>query len=334
MNISIGLDQSFNFDLFIKKSNTFSYLDSRSKHTQQVFRGVIITLVHRIRKICTDYHKFYYHCNLLFSRLLDKGYNAKLLQNIIRTFSNIDRESILQYKTKDNSDLFSKSIFFITTYDKRIFNSSLIYKNVWDNSINNDSFLKKFIFKTIYKNNINFNSYYVNNFFVPFSSNSYKKCNDIYCTICHYANTNITLENTLNLPILIPSLSSCNSLNCIYIIKCNKCSKFYVGQTSRTAKVRLKEHLYKIKYFTKVSNNESLFEDKMSSSKDSEILYRHFAFEHNLETDFSFQVFATNVIYYRLRLENDLILILNTRTPLGLNTNSDLNLFNFEPYIT
>ena len=283
------------------------------------------------RKICTDYHRFCYHCNLLFSRLLSKGYNAKLLQNIIRSFSNTVRESLLKYKLKDNSNLFSKSIFFITTYDKRIFNSSSIYKNVWDNSINNDSFLKKFIFKTIYKNNINFNSYYVNNFFIPFSSNSYNKCYDVHCTICKFANTNITLDNTFNVPILIPSLSSCNSLNCIYIIKCNKCSKFYVGQTSRSTKIRIKEHIYKIKYFIKLYNNNSLFEEKISLSKDSEILYRHFASKHNLESDFSFQVFATDVIYYRLRLENDLILILNTRNPLGLNTNSDLNLFNFEP---
>ena len=43
LNISLGFDHSFNFDLFIKKTNTFSYLDSRSNHTIQVFRGVIIT---------------------------------------------------------------------------------------------------------------------------------------------------------------------------------------------------------------------------------------------------------------------------------------------------
>jgi hypothetical protein len=333
LNISLDLDFGFNFDLFIKKTNTFSYLNSKSNHTLQVFRGVIITLVHRIRKICSDYHMFFYHANLLFSRLLEKGYNPKLIQNIIRSYSNVDRKSLLSYKTKNVSTIFDNSIFYITTFDKRIFNSSNLLKNIWACSIDNNSFLKKFIFKTIYKNNINFNSYYVNNFFIPFSSESFKNCQEPTCNICKYANTSIILNNSLNLPLLIPSPSSCHSLNCIYIINCTRCSKFYVGQTSRSIKVRIKEHLYKIKYFINLNLNFGNLEDKISSNKDTEILYRHFASNHNLEQDFKFQVFSTNVISYRHRLENDLILILNTRSPLGLNTVSDLYINNFEPYL-
>jgi len=68
------------------------------------------------------------------------------------------------------------------------------------------------------------------------------------------------------------------------------------------------------------------------SHKDTEILYRHFASDHNLDQDFKFQVFSTNIVSYRHRLENDLILILNTRSPFGLNTMSDLYINNFEPY--
>lgn len=332
LNLSLNLDYSFNFDLFIKKTNTFAYLNSKSNHTLQVFRGVIITLVHRIRKICSDYHMFFFHSNLLFSRLLDKGYNPKLIQSIIRSYSNIDRESLLSYNLKNVNNLFKNSIFFITTFDKRIFNSSYLYKNVWANSIDNNSFLKKFIFKTIYKNNINFNSYYVNNFFIPYSSESFKNCQDLNCKICKYANNNIILSNTFNLPLLIPSESSCNSINCVYIISCTKCSKFYVGQTSRSIKVRIKEHLYKIKYFINLFLINCNFEEKLMSHKDTEILYRHFASDHNLDQDFKFQVFSTNFVSYRHRLENDLILILNTRSPFGLNTMSDLYINNFEPY--
>ena len=332
LNVSLDYNFNFNFDLFIKKTNTFAYLDSRSNHSLQVFRGVIITLVHRIRKICTDFHRFYYQCNLLFLRLLNKGYNPNLIQNIIRSFSTKERHSLLTYKIKNKSN-FSKSIFFITTFDKRIFNSSLIYKNVWENSIDNNSFLKKFIFRTIYKNNINFNSFYVNNFFIPFSSNSFNICNDINCTVCKHANTSINLDNSFKLPLLIPSKSSCLSTNCIYILKCNKCSKFYVGETSRSIKVRIKEHLYKIKYFMKLSSNSSSFEEKISKHGDTQILYRHFSVNHNLEKDFSFQIFISNIIHYRLRLENDLILILNTCSPFGFNTMTNLKLYNFETYV-
>ena len=66
LNISLNPDYSFNFDLFIKKTHTFAYLDCRSNHSRHVFRGIIITLILRIRKICTDFSRFYYHCNMLF----------------------------------------------------------------------------------------------------------------------------------------------------------------------------------------------------------------------------------------------------------------------------
>jgi len=61
------------------------------------------------------------------------------------------------------------------------------------------------------------------------------------------------------------------------------------------------------------------------SNKDSEILYIHFASKNNLEQqDFRFQFFSTNIISYRHRLKNDLILILKTCSSRGLNNISDL----------
>ena len=53
----------------------------------------------------------------------------------------------------------------------------------------------------------------------------------------------------------------------------------------------------------KLSSNKTLFEDKMSTHKDTEILYRHFALNHNLAEDFSFQIFAINVLHYRINFE-------------------------------
>ena len=108
----------------------------------------------------------------------------------------------------------------------------------------------------------------------------------------------------------------------------------YVGQTSRTVKIRIKEHLAKIKLFKKLYSDNVAFEKNIILCKDSEVLYRHFAIDHDINLDFSFQVFVTNLCIYRLRLENDMILILNTRSPFGLNTMSILNVHNFEPYIS
>ena len=45
----------------------------------------------------------------------------------------------------------------------------------------------------------------------------------------------------------------------------------------------------------------------------------HFNLENHNISDISFQIFINNFIVYRTRLEEDLIILLNTREPLGMN---------------
>ena len=66
---------------------------------------------------------------------------------------------------------------------------------------------------------------------------------------------------------------------------------------------------------------------------DTEILYTHFSKkDHSLETDFSFQIYISNIKNYRLRLETDLIYIFNTQHPGGLNTQSNFYHYYNETY--
>ncbi len=53
---------------------------------------------------------------------------------------------------------------------------------------------------------------------------------------------------------------------------------------------------------------------------------------HNIEKDFSFQVFISNCKYYRHRLESDLIIMFNTLKPNGLNCILSNNLDSLENY--
>ena len=43
--------------------------------------------------------------------------------------------------------------------------------------------------------------------------------------------------------------SSCDSINVIYIICCKLSNAFYIGQTSRSVKKRINEHIYSINSF-------------------------------------------------------------------------------------
>ena len=143
------------------------------------------------------------------------------------------------------------------------------------------------------------------------------------------------MSNKSELPILIPSISSCTSKNCIYFIKCNKCNLYYIGETSRQISIRIQEHLYKINYCIKLKNiqDKSKLKNFFENCNKSVALYKHFMINHNLQEDFSFQVFISNCKYFRLRLETDLILIFNTCIPQGLNSILSNNLESLNSYL-
>ena len=108
-----------------------------------------------------------------------------------------------------------------------------------------------------------------------------------------------------------------------------KCKKSYIGESSRSALIRLKEHIYKILLYKK---KHIILKD--SNYNDSEILYNHFKdSEHDLNLHFRFQIICHDIVNYRNRLETDLIYIFNTKSPSGLNTQTIFKNFYFEPYI-
>ena len=41
---------------------------------------------------------------------------------------------------------------------------------------------------------------------------------------------------------------NCQTYNIVYVIRCTKCAKLYIGETGRTLDTRFKEHLADIKY--------------------------------------------------------------------------------------
>ncbi len=100
LSISFNLDRSLNFNLYIKPTFTGSYLNINSNHPKHVFKGIVISQVSRIRRNCTDDHNFYKHTTNLLNYLLKKGFNYNLITNIIRSFYNINRHTLIDYKIK------------------------------------------------------------------------------------------------------------------------------------------------------------------------------------------------------------------------------------------
>ena len=152
------------------------------------------------------------------------------------------------------------------------------------------------------------------------------------CKTCKYSNSNFFLENKLRIPIFIPQKSTCTSKNCIYIINCKKCNLFYAGETSRAFKTRFSEHLYRINYLKKSLDDLHKIDKFNSNNVNCKLLYEHFSSDHNLEEDLRFQIFASNIIEFRKRLETDLMYVLNTLHPSGLNSASSFVLNSIKNY--
>ncbi len=167
---------------------------------------------------------------------------------------------------------------------------------------------------------------------VPFKEESYFPCTRHLCKICPYALNFKYLFNFKTENFYLPHPTTCNSKNIIYFIHCLKCKLSYIGQSSRTASIRINEHIVKIKKYKENYKKRITNKDK-DIYNDSEILYNHFKYDdHDFNIHFKFQIICKNIINYRLRLETDLICIFKTTTPHGLNTITDNYDHLFEPY--
>ena len=330
--ISLNRFGFLDFNLYIKPTNTFCYLSVLSNHPSFICREIPKSLIYRIRRICSKKRDFYYHTSILHKNLLKRGYSSNNILPLIRKFAELDRSTLIPYKTKQN--FLDNNILFGLNFDRFLPNLSSFTIQTWHNSIDSNSLLKKVLFKCFYKINLNLNSYFVNNIPCPIASGYFKKCSNSKCTVCSLANTDNILFNKYNIPILIPSFSTCTSESPIYLITCKKCKVSYVGESGRNVGVRIKEHLAKIRRCEKLFlENISNFETFLSKNPDCYHLYKHFSVRHNILQDFTFQIFIIKCNYFRLRLETDLMFCLNTVFPNGLNTSvSQLKYLNTYAY--
>ena len=73
--------------------------------------------------------------------------------------------------------------------------------------------------------------------------------------------------------------------------------------------------------------------DKFNSNNiNCKLLYHHFAHDHDLDVDLRFQIFVSNFTDFRKRLETDLMYVLNTIQPTGLNSSPSFLLNCIENY--
>jgi len=88
----------FIFSLYIKPTNSFSFLLTSSNHPNLIFHNIVVSLFIRIKRTCTRLIDFYYFARILYMQLIKRNYNYKMLNGIIRNISKTDRSILLPPK--------------------------------------------------------------------------------------------------------------------------------------------------------------------------------------------------------------------------------------------
>ena len=290
------------FSLYLKPTNSFSYLLPSSNHPKHIFTNVPKSLFLRIRRICSSYIDYQFYSRFLLKQLLKRGYDFKTLSGISREIGNLDRNTLIPYKKTINSINNPQTLKFFFTFNNSTSFISETFKSTFKKFYENSEPCQKPNLMFINTLNPNLGTYLLNNFkFSKFNKKFCKKCN-FNCKVCNFLNNSFYINyHHISLP--IQSFSNCLSLGIIYVIKCNLCKIFYIGQTSKNAKIRIGQHLNNILAFKK-NLNKSL----CNFYNCSEVAIHFSDKSHNL-LNFSFYIFNSNIEnnIERLSLENDLI---------------------------
>ena len=298
------------FELYTKPTNTFQYLYFSSNHPKHIFNNIPKSLFIRLRRICSDYFDYLYFSRKLIIQLIKRGYDLSSLIKISLTIGKIDRNFLIPYKDKISiSNNFNNNVFkLIVDFDLNYINLSKDLNFISKKLKNNFPWLLHYKTTLINSSGNNLNTLLVNKNSQKQNLNKKfctKKCgnNCLACPMIY--NKSFIKSNTFSLPLL--NNGSCISKNVIYILICNKCDIYYIGQTGRKFIDRFSEHLRNIKNFK-------------AFIKDNSEIATHFNIKyHNYKNDLRFCIFKKDIdsIIDKLSYEADLINIfksLNLKT--------------------
>jgi len=131
LDLNIYFDEityKIKFSLYIKPTNTFSYLLTSSNHPSFITKNLPKGIFIRIRRICSSIIDYYYFSSMIAIQLKSRNYDYKVVCKMINTIAKLDRNYLLKYKVK--SSFKNDCIFLTKLFD---FNLISLNKNLYNN---------------------------------------------------------------------------------------------------------------------------------------------------------------------------------------------------------
>jgi hypothetical protein len=327
LDLKISFDRNIrklNFSLYVKPTNTFTYLKINSNHPSFIFNNIPKSLFIRIKRICSNHVDYLFFTRKLIFQLLSRGYDYNKLLSLQSSIGNINRMDLLEYKNKSIVKSTKNMFFAGNEYNKFIRNKSSLFDVSFSQIKTNFTWLDSYKLKFYFLISANIFSLLIHNRHLNNKIYFTRKCLSDNCKFCDYVNPNsyILLKNGFVIP--IKDSCNCQSSNVIYIIRCILCNVFYVGQTKRRVVERLNEHFEDIKNF-------------IPFIKCTSEVGMHFNLRrHNYRKHFSFYLFKKDIedLKHRLSIETDLIHIIKEYNPpivnLKIPSKSKIIFFSFK----
>jgi len=235
-------------ELYTKDTDTHNYLHYTSSHPAHCKKGGPYGEFLRIRRNCHKLEDFEKHSNARKQDYLRRGYPTNVLDTALDKARHCDRKELLKEKPKDMTKNRDR-IPLIVTFNPANPNLRKIIDKHWhlvEKSRNSEAFTNKPL--VAYRRNKNISDKLVRAKCNPSEKTSEKptlKCKTPWlCKLCPKPSDNGRYKSTTTgREYQGPRNYSCKTKNVIYLITCKKCKKQYVGETSRSFEIRMKEHL-------------------------------------------------------------------------------------------
>jgi len=239
-------------DLYRKSTDKVQYLLPSSAHPSHTTRNIPFSLALRIRKICSEPENVENRMNELRCMLKSRSYSHRIIENAIERAMEKPRKELLQNVEKEQSD----RITFVLNFSPHLPSVSNIlqkhYRTLTRNprmkklypeppmvAFKQESNLKKILCRAKVPREKHKTSMRLQ------SQVGLKKCLQPRCKVCTLVDDSAVIRSTSDTTstFTVRGSYTCDSSSVIYKINCSKCNVSYVGQTGRTLRKRIQEHL-------------------------------------------------------------------------------------------
>ena len=321
-----NIDRHLQTDLYIKPTDSRSYLHYSSAHPHHIFSGIVFSQCLRLRRIINDQSRLESRLKELCKAFEKSGYPKNMLRDISTKVLNTERESNLYNNTTVTVGNSAKQIPVISCHgtDDKLVKTLMKHE---DDLLKTDSFksFAKPLFKFVKRTapNIGSKLSVLKSIALDNRNGKTTPCyNHRNCKCCNLIGENV--DEVFGKPVKFMK-GNCKTRNVIYLVTCRLCTKPYIGRSTQPLGKRMAGHrecYYKV--LRKSSDVDSL--------SDEYSLGIHLTNEHGCmdETDFddNLNVQILSICGPGILDKNEHIFIhkYNTLAPIGLNKTNPFGL--------